>query len=82
MTTQLIADTKTMNAGHDTDNHDGTEDHAGLPHEPRSRRVETPEQRRARVEAITRAVRNGTYDSEARARLGADGLFRALTKGR
>lgn len=82
MTTQLFADTRTMNAGHETENHDGSENHAGLPHEPRSRRTETPEQRRARIEAITRAVRNGTYDSDARARLGADGLFRALTNPR
>ena len=43
-------------------------------------RDETAEQRRARVEAITRAVRNGTYDTEARAKLGAERLFRALTK--
>lgn len=80
MTTHLFADIKIMDANYGTDNEDVTENHAGRPHEPLNRRNETPEQRRARIEAITRAVRNGTYDTEARAKLGAERLFRALTK--
>lgn len=82
MTTQVFADIKIMSAESGIDNEGVNDEHAGLPHEPQSRRTETPEQRRARIEAITRAVRNGTYDTEARAKLGAESLFRALTKGR
>ena len=86
MTTQLFADTKIMNVDEDINGFDGDEstdlEQLGRPHEPQSRRSETPEQRRARIEAITRAVRNGTYDTEARAKLGAEAFFRALTGGR
>jgi hypothetical protein len=82
MTTQLFADTKMMNDGSENEQDRSEGRPVNRPHEPRHRRAETPAQRRARIEAITRAVRNGTYDTEARARLAADSLFRALTKGR
>ncbi len=80
MTTHLFADIKIMDATYGTDNDSVNENLDSLPHEPHGRRSETPEQRRARIEAITRAVRNGTYDTDARAKLGAERMFRALTK--
>jgi len=43
---------------------------------------ETPEARAARVVAIARAVRNGTYDTPLRAALGAEAFCDALSSGR
>jgi hypothetical protein len=52
------------------------------PHEPRDRRHESPEARAARIAALTRAVRNGTYDTAMHAKLGAEALCDALMSGR
>lgn len=50
-------------------------------HRP-ARGSETPEARHARIAAITKAVRNGTYDTAPRAALGAEAFCDALFSGR
>lgn len=82
MTTQASADILVMEHHADYDGEFGGAQHQPLRHRASRPGDERGDARAARVAALARAVRNGTYDTPARAKLGAEAFCDALFGGR